>query len=638
MSGRQTRTKRSAPLAAKAMSIVLTFALAMMPWSASAIESAVENSSSAPAVEKVEASASSAAAEPAPVEEVKAEPSPDPAPAPEKAPAKEAEAAKSQSAESASAASAEPDKSTGITVTVETDTDDTKVTDKDSKSVAAAEKDADDTDKETEKKSEETDSPEMPAVTLSSGGVIVIAPEGALPKGATMTATPVSASAVEGAIENSVSDDQTIEAIVAYDVTLFDASGKEIQPALPVQITLPAPSADGDAALFHMEDTASAAEQVSNGTSGTAEHFSIYAVVITAPAGTHEYEDAAGAYNIKIRYEDQDGNQLPGIEGRSYQLTAGMSITISDIIGADSQIETEDAVYTFENAYFYWTGHYSGTKCYVTSFTASTRQAGQYGSHLQFSGTLYGTDGKGTAGTWDYNDTGVLHLVYSTEELYTLTYHSNYGQDLTSSQNLHAGSSVSALTYQQAFGEIPANYSFKGWSDASDGAVKWAAGAQVTSSVTRDLDLYAVWEISENNAVIYYECSPAGAGNLSSTTEVLRRTYSSKTKEYRWDNPKGATAIAKDGYVFDGWYCNGELVTTNPQLTDLATLWSFIEYNTQTGYCSGATFTAVFTEVPTIAYVADFNCCRSRWLVFRRLVLRKRACKRERPSYQGGYR
>ena len=122
---------------------------------------------------------------------------------------------------------------------------------------------------------------------MDDGTEIVVT--GNLPEGVTIQATPVVSPSLQGVLEADVlGDGQTLLAYAAYDISLLDADGNEIQPALgaPVQITIHSPAVNasaGEIGIAYVDDGLATAEVVSEG-SDTAEvaHFSIYVVYSVA--------------------------------------------------------------------------------------------------------------------------------------------------------------------------------------------------------------------------------------------------------------------------------------------------------------------------------------------------------------------
>ncbi len=129
--------------------------------------------------------------------------------------------------------------------------------------------------------------------SLSDVDVHVIAPEGSLPEGTTMTVKNVSFFEMNS-VKNAVADEMGSEAKVvkAVDITFFDKDGNEVQPkeGFPVSVSMNSSKfADIDnAAVVHIDDNKKA-EVVTEDAAGSsdqevvfdAEHFSVYVVVET---------------------------------------------------------------------------------------------------------------------------------------------------------------------------------------------------------------------------------------------------------------------------------------------------------------------------------------------------------------------
>lgn len=127
--------------------------------------------------------------------------------------------------------------------------------------------------------------------SLKDVEVHVVAPEGALPEGTTMTVKNVGFFDMRG-VKNAVAEEMGSEAKVvkAVDITFFDKDGNEVQPkdGFPLQVSMnSAEFADiNGPAVVHVDDNKKAevvAEDVAGETSDEvvfdAEHFSIYAIV-----------------------------------------------------------------------------------------------------------------------------------------------------------------------------------------------------------------------------------------------------------------------------------------------------------------------------------------------------------------------
>ena len=147
---------------------------------------------------------------------------------------------------------------------------------------------------------EPTEAPEeviLTEQTLSvSTGDATVTLQGVMPENATVQAIPVQVE-IEGQ-----------EVLAAYDITIYDAKGQVYQPqegAIKVDITnaavAEARASQEEVSVYHMEDAASAPQEVAaapegNGVSFQAESFSIY--VVTTPethfTATYNFYDAGG--------------------------------------------------------------------------------------------------------------------------------------------------------------------------------------------------------------------------------------------------------------------------------------------------------------------------------------------------------
>lgn len=128
--------------------------------------------------------------------------------------------------------------------------------------------------------------------------IFVQAPEGVLPEGASFQAVAItddsSISKIQDSIESQLSDDKSVTDVKAFDITIYDSNGNEVQPNTDkgtVKVTfnnVDTASAQADSSkdmeVFHVTDTLASAEEVSSSigdgqVSFEAEHFSLYVVV-----------------------------------------------------------------------------------------------------------------------------------------------------------------------------------------------------------------------------------------------------------------------------------------------------------------------------------------------------------------------
>lgn len=166
----------------------------------------------------------------------------------------------------------------------------------------------DSSEKKEEQKEEKTDTLSEQTLKASDTGDATVTLSGKMPKDAKVTAKSVKKD-VEGKIEGQV-------VLAAYDITIYDADGKEYQPedgAIRVKITTDAikeaTKADENMAVYHMKDTKSKPEKVtgkadvqsSKTVAFDAESFSVYAV--TTPEEHH---------TLTYQFCDEDGNELSG--------------------------------------------------------------------------------------------------------------------------------------------------------------------------------------------------------------------------------------------------------------------------------------------------------------------------------------
>lgn len=149
----------------------------------------------------------------------------------------------------------------------------------------------------------------------------------------------------------------------------------------------------------------------------TAAHTSDNAETIT------EYGNTYGPYVMKIRFEDPDGNLLT-MGDQYYVFDSACPININTF-AADAP-----AGYTYDGSYFYWTGHYSGEKAYVSKVTRLS-SLGNYGSYLYYDYVKESITGVQT--NTHYQPSGVLHVVYrKSTEAYSVVFQDHDGTVLHS--------------------------------------------------------------------------------------------------------------------------------------------------------------------------------------------------------------
>lgn len=133
--------------------------------------------------------------------------------------------------------------------------------------------------------------------------------------------------------------------------------------------------------------------------------------------------------------------------------------------------------------------------------------------------------------------TYVAHFVQTT---YQVTFNAN-AKDATGEmepQTFTHGAGK-ALT-DNAF--VRPGYSFLGWATTEDGPVAYTNRKVV--SIVENTTLYAVW--SEDTVTLFYDTANATMGTVSPESETVNAVTT--------ETASGATAAAKDGYRFIGWY------------------------------------------------------------------------------------
>ena len=101
---------------------------------------------------------------------------------------------------------------------------------------------------------------------------------------------------------------------------------------------------------------------------------------INAQVVTSSDDISYGENTFKIRYEDENGNDIKLGNG------AITSFSFSDkVLKINKATFAQPAGvidgYVFEDAYFFWSGHYSGTKYYATEFKNFGKKVARYQCH-----------------------------------------------------------------------------------------------------------------------------------------------------------------------------------------------------------------------------------------------------------------
>ena len=176
----------------------------------------------------------------------------------------------------------------------------------------------------------------MPAQSWerTAGGikVSVEAPEGAFPENTTIAVTPVNGNRLKDTVSDAVSGE--VLEVQAVDITFFDAEGHEIEPAIPIRVSMtPAATEHSEekTSVVHVDVAQQTAELIEQA-AGTefdnsevvfdAEAFTIYAIVYTVH---FEYE---------VDGETYTSASMPGAEYTSLaEVIRGLGIVSEEEIG-----------------------------------------------------------------------------------------------------------------------------------------------------------------------------------------------------------------------------------------------------------------------------------------------------------------
>ncbi len=168
----------------------------------------------------------------------------------------------------------------------------------------------DENESEDSSKDDELAYPEqILSATASDGATItILAPEGALPEGATVCASLVDSSLIKAAVEKVVeAEGKQLLNYKAYDITIFDKNGNEIQPEKALNVSVTNSGVAGEKNVYHLSDDASDVEKVSGLSYGATQtfsttHFSIYVV-----AGQDDIPEVGDALRLTISFEYENG-------------------------------------------------------------------------------------------------------------------------------------------------------------------------------------------------------------------------------------------------------------------------------------------------------------------------------------------
>ena len=277
-------------------------------------------------------------------------------------------------------------------------------------------------------------------------------------------------------------------------------------------------------------------------------------------SGDTEYENTYGPYVMKIRFEDTNGNVLKYADGA----TVGEDYYVFD---SDTNIDVNTFAasapdgYTYAGAFFYWSGHFSDDKVYVTNVDRVNSNTA-YGSHLYYSGT-HSTSG---AGRWTYQASGVLHVVYAPiEDVHTVIFKDHCGYELANYALAHNDRGVKfpsgyvdnvdnmadALIPNHHAAHDPGyafigNWVVTGGGSGIDGTYTTATlkSAITKWNITSNITITA--QCSEPEITInYVVIGPEGCGSVAPDSETVKVAS---------EEAEGSIATATEPYSFVGWF------------------------------------------------------------------------------------
>ena len=157
------------------------------------------------------------------------------------------------------------------------------------------------------------------------------------------------------------------------------------------------------------------------------------------------------------------------------------------------------------------------------------------------------------------SDRGQINFVYDKtgDNTYILNYDANGGTGAPASDRQVKKSLATATFTISQVAPTREGYKFLGWTDSSNGTVKYKAGDGLTLTYTSDVTektIYAVWEAKENITLTYD--ANGGAGAPASETKQVEKGQSAAFTV-------SATEPAKENYTFKGWSTNKDAMTAD---------------------------------------------------------------------------
>ena len=536
-----------------------------------------------------------------------------PVPAPEETPAAEQEELQTTETEGISEPDAEAVKETDF----EAESEETEVAEK------TEEQETDDSE---EKSSEEEVS--YPAVSLSETveGVTVTltAPEGSLPEGVTMTVVPVHDQAVFNAVNDTLEEKgKTLSNAVAFDITLHDRKGNELQPNKYVTVSfsntyLNSPDPESSIDVFRVSDDASEVTPVTtvaatdNNQMFITDHFTIYVSgkgTTADPNGDGSYQPNHQYHSYYLLFDETitlESNESSPFYDSWYlndalgvlEIVDENPLTVKNVSGKQGYAQAE-VIHEYGFDIFsrdltttetFWITCIPNNLHRVTFNFLDVGSAGyvQYSSELvkktysvptpklepiktvdgityAFTGWCSDPECKNVIPGTDFEKVTKNITAYGRynriEEMYVINYHGN-AEDCTYVPSPTCGVQPTGMRVPKDGAQRP-GYIFKGWATSPTGDVKYDYYdyKDVTFEEGENtLDLYAVWE--ERVADIDYikHNDQIDWGTCSPSFEFIKAVTGGEAK--------GSTAAPNPGYRFVRWEDeNGNQLSTDAHFT-----------------------------------------------------------------------
>lgn len=334
--------------------------------------------------------------------------------------------------------------------------------------------------------------------------ITVTAPAGALDEDVTLQVKKVSSDSVQKAI---LKQDKDAADFAAYDITILDKNGNEVQPAKAVSVKIKGANVEGDAsAVYHVNDAKTTAEPVTADTKGSnasfeAEHFSIYVVVGEEPAlTTYEFysgDDMVDSQTVK----NGESLEEPETEAKDGYIFSGWYTAATggqkfDAFGKQTVTETKTvklyARYSEAKYVFFMDGTDSDARVIRTKSAVA-------GDKISTGDVTFAVSGDESITGW-YTDKDLtdkvesvtlagedVYLYPKVEKGYWVTYESNGGTYIAPSFYAK-GSSAKAPTDPTKDG-----YIFDGWYTDKDLTTK-----ADFDNLSGDTTVYAKWKANTN--------------------------------------------------------------------------------------------------------------------------------------------